>query len=1260
MPGSRLRVVVVSFVEIVLGGLIDGPWGLAGAAFAVMARPWLSSGSRRPDRLAQALSEWAAGQDPPISQATLKVAFRRTSDILALYGVTPEQMTAANLDAARIAGEVTTAARARLDEIAEDELRRTCEQIIRTFYTQFLASPEFGAELALAGVKELLTRIPSDQIASDAERWGLRLLLREDLTRYLTRLIQYVSNDPWHHEQGTRLTPADLERVLRVRITTSTASIMSAAAASGTGNENAMTRDELADSIIDSSARLVVLAGPGAGKTWLTRRAARRAAERALRDLASGMDLDQIEIPVLLTCTAFLISPGDARTAAVSPAVDAVGDLGPHAGERLKRFLRERDHGILLILDSFDESPPPLQWQRPVEHALIGGWRTMLTSRHSAWTHQWDTTRSGPPASPEHDGQHVVTAELRDLTYPDDVEPFIRTWFTPERSSSADTLIRHLRTNQAAREFSTIPLFLTFLCLVMDIPGGALPSTRSDLVDEVIAWLLGAGWRRADPAAPVDSLIETVRGWAWTAALDDPVNGLSAWTDNIATPLISIPGRERLDAVGVPTSQPSQGRHRHTRRRFIHRVLREYLVATHVAAMPTHDAHEQILAHWWFDDTWAEIIPTAIAKHHDRDALLDGLISAVTLNVPPRVQGVLAVQTTQTLLRVCNESQPTDWNEQTRTGLNDLRARQAAAQPDLLTQSAHWHESNLAAVAALAAYLPDAGHRTEAVARALVDLDPTEATRATAVIALAAHLHVGDWSVNVAQALVDLATTEAARAAAVTALAAHLPDTGIQTEAVARALVDLATTEATRAAAIAALAARLPEAGGWTVAVARALVDLDPTEAARAAAVAALAAHLRDASIETEAVARALVDLDPTEAARAAAIAALAARLPDAVFQTEAVVRALVDLDPTEATRAAAIAALAAHLPEAGGWTEAVARALVDLDPTEAARAAAVAALAAHLPDASIETEAVARALVDLDPTEAARAAAIAALAAHLPDAGYQTEAVARALVDLDPTEAARAAAIAALAAHLPEAGGWTEAVARALVDLDPTEAARAAAIAALAARLPEAGGWTVAVARALVDLDPTEAARAAAVAALAAHLRDASIETEAVARALVDLDPTEAARAAAVAALAAHLPDASYHTPAVARALVDLATTKATRAAAVAALAAHLPDAGYQTEAVARALVDLDPTEAARAAAVAALAAHLPGYQTEAVARALVDLATTKATRAAAVTALAAHLPDADRSTGDVARALRGCCAASDWMAQLESRRRA
>ena len=80
----------------------------------------------------------------------------------------------------------------------------------------------------------------------------------------------------------------------------------------------------------------MILGGPGSGKTWLAMRTARICAEEALKGLEDGATLDEVELPLYTTCSRLINTSGDIREAAVSSALNWIGDLG---GSRIVKAL---------------------------------------------------------------------------------------------------------------------------------------------------------------------------------------------------------------------------------------------------------------------------------------------------------------------------------------------------------------------------------------------------------------------------------------------------------------------------------------------------------------------------------------------------------------------------------------------------------------------------------------------------------------------------------------------------------------------------------------------------------------------------------------------------------------------------------------------------------------------------------------------------------------------------------------------------------
>lgn len=193
---------------------------------------------------------------------------------------------------------------------------------------------------------------------------------------YLTTLIGWLNADPWPQRRGgPRLTPAAIERQLRVSAT-----------------DPVREQDADADELARQCSRLVILGGPGSGKTWLAMRTARMCAEEALAALYAGIALDEVELPLYTTCSRLVSAPGNIRVAAVSSAIERIGDLGgSRIIEALRLFFTERkNEPTLLVIDSLDEARDPAEASDRLREAdsLLPPWRVVLTSRHSSWNNQ--------------------------------------------------------------------------------------------------------------------------------------------------------------------------------------------------------------------------------------------------------------------------------------------------------------------------------------------------------------------------------------------------------------------------------------------------------------------------------------------------------------------------------------------------------------------------------------------------------------------------------------------------------------------------------------------------------------------------------------------------------------------------------------------------------------------------------------------------------------------------------------------------------
>ena len=521
---------------------------------------------------------------------------------------------------------------------------------------------------------------------------------RGEIEVYLRTLIHWLNIDPWLRELGGSVpTPAAIERKLRVGAT-----------------GQAPGQDLGADALARQCMRLVILGGPGSGKTWLAKRTARCCAEDALHGLAAGGTLDEVELPLYTTCSALFSAEGYIRDAVVSSAFDQLPDLG---GSRISAALHEsfteRNTATVLIVDSLDEAHGPSDRLRQLDNFP---WRIVLTSRRSSWRNQLTIN----------DTDESRVGDLQPLNYPWDVEPFIQRWFDgrPEGNDLAAQIAGRPDLQQAA----TVPLILAFYCIVGGT--GPLPDFRHDLFTKMINSMLFGRWRDDNddrqPDDP-DSCIAVLRAWAWSgasgAADNHPVSGVGTWKDEIPTERVRLgkADADAVDHVATPLG-PLDPNTRKISRRFIHRSIREHLVAEHVASLPVDDAVKVLLPHLWYDPDWEYVAPAALAMHPQRDQLLRNLIcrAATSDHVPADLSIIDAAWESRGLLaRVAAESSESDWSPEITEMIGQARVELArSGRFGDLGGAAHWRTSNRQAREALLGRL--ARETDSKVAQALV------------------------------------------------------------------------------------------------------------------------------------------------------------------------------------------------------------------------------------------------------------------------------------------------------------------------------------------------------------------------------------------------------------------------------------------------------------------------------------------------------------------------------------------------------------
>ncbi len=924
-----------------------------------------------------------------------------------------------------------------------------------------------------------------DQLGLVLDRLPPGAAEQRDVTVYLARLVRWLDTDPWPQDAqpaGPALTPAAIERKLRI-----------------SGDPGRGEQDLDADELARRCTRLVVLGSPGSGKTWLAKRTARLCAQRALEALVAGAGLDEVELPLYITCARLAAAPPDIdiRRAIVAGALGQLPDLGgTQILDAVRALFANRDARTLLVADSLDEARGADDRIRQAD-TLPARWRIVLTSRSGTW--------NGQLAISDHDPSRRVGV-LQALRYPDDVDAFIAGWFTG-RSGWAANLAAQLRGRPDLQQAATVPLILAFYCIL----GGdqPLPARRAALYARVSRRMLTGRWRGSGNRDPdPDACLETLRDWAWSAAASHPVSGLGEWADEFPTPRIthSQNDQDALDHVAVPLGRADDDTGM-TRRRFVHRSIQEHLVAEHLALrMTAEEAAAQLLNHLWFDPDWEYAAPAALAMHPQRGQVLEELIRRITANDQLPV-GLAAIdgcrEIRRFLARVAQESGEGDWPRKAAELIGQARLDLVTSGYDdlHLAVAGNWPTSNRPILESLLGRLARETdpYRAEKLAGAVAGLDPTAKDQARAREALLGQLVGGtspgrDW--GLADAIAELGSAEEDRARAREALLGQLasePD-GWTAQQLMCAVVQLSVTAEDRARAREALLGLLnrethpPRARDLAVAVA----DLDPTAEERARAREALLGLLAGKTNPwtEEALAGAVV-LAVTAEDRAQTREALLGLLGRETnpYRARELVTAVVNLDPTAEDRARAREALLGLVGRETHPRPAreLVTAVVNLDPTAEDRARAREALLGVLdrltnPLAAhqlVAARQLVTAVVNLDPTAEDRARARHALLGLLnretDPAGAQE--LAEAVAQLAVTEEDRAQTRETLLARLARgtSPGRALGLAKVMAKLDPAADDQARTREALLGQLargtsPGRDRW---LAHAIAELDP-------------------------------------------------------------------------------------------------------------------------------------------------------------------------------------------
>ncbi|MGL5827691.1 MAG: NACHT domain-containing protein [Nocardioides sp.] len=369
--------------------------------------------------------------------------------------------------------------------------------------------------------------------------------------------------------------------------------------------------------------RLIVLGGPGAGKTWFAARAAIACAQDALHAITRGEDPHSVVLPVFVTVAALRDqAPCQIRDRLVAATLSSLGDAPNGA---LARTITSHEH-VLVFLDSLDEAPGSDELLPLVDACE---WSVVLTSRPAAWRHQLQV------------GNAVDEAELtlEPLSYPRDVRHFVHAWFGDAGEAPGERLLDRIAASPGLKEASRVPLLLAFFCL---LGHDEVDDNPDVLLDRTINRLLHGPWKRGRPdeTLGIDRMHGVLRHWAWNATgFTSHQVGVTPWSDVleveptehdiVATDLVAL--ANVVPIVGPPAFDRST-----QRRRFVHRALQEYLVASAITTRLACEAAAIIRAHLWAADDWSEVLPAVVRRHPNRiDLCAELLAGAPFTDLPP-------------------------------------------------------------------------------------------------------------------------------------------------------------------------------------------------------------------------------------------------------------------------------------------------------------------------------------------------------------------------------------------------------------------------------------------------------------------------------------------------------------------------------------------------------------------------------------------------------------------------------------------------
>lgn len=507
---------------------------------------------------------------------------------------------------------------------------------------------------------------------------------REDLRRaYLARILTQANNLPLFAGDSTHA-QIRLSSVYTALLTQRSEADSEGGARSMAKSPERAARKLSALDVLNAERKLVLLGGPGSGKSTFVNFVALSMAGELLGD--AGLNLATLTAPlpaeegeeetqpqhwghgallpvrVLLRDLASQLPPPGTPVNAEAVWGYLQAQLKQAALEDFAPLMHEEmlEHGALVLLDGLDEVPDALDRREQIKQALqdfaasFSRCRFLVTSRTYAYQRQdWKL-------------DDFTEAQLLPFT-PGQMQRFVEAWYAhmvellrlSEASARgrAELLLRTVERNERIRELAERPLLLTLIAQLQTEGGGTLPEKREELYDKAVEMLLNKwenikvreradGKKEIEPSlaewlnAARDDIRKALNRLAFEAHRDQPqlTGTADIRQDDLIAALLGASAR-RADVKVLRLEEYLRDRagilaaHGIGMYQFPHRSFQEYLAACHL----TDDDFPDKLADLARADAdrWREVVLLAGAKAARGSSLSAWALSESLCLVPP-------------------------------------------------------------------------------------------------------------------------------------------------------------------------------------------------------------------------------------------------------------------------------------------------------------------------------------------------------------------------------------------------------------------------------------------------------------------------------------------------------------------------------------------------------------------------------------------------------------------------------------------------